>query len=176
MTDPNSSSSSSAANVNQSSSGGISTTHRQNPFQLVDDLTQLILDDSDISKHIIRGNQRFRVKLSATDVDRQLEKRIKLLSQFSLAVFQPKSEEEFENWVDVAAQVITKNQICVSLFQDAWSAVAPPSLARHISSIVVTTCHETLVNEVAVFTLQKSNICSSFRSCHASTSTPPNCF
>ena len=51
--------------------------------------------------------------------------------------------------MDNSAAIITKNQVGVSLFQDAWSSVAPPSLARHVGSIPVPKTHEELVNHVA---------------------------
>ena len=131
-----------------SGSGGISPLTSQNPKQLVDTPGQLFTTTG-FATTIAEGNKRFRIKLSERDIERQLERRIKLLSQFALPPFSPTSEENFENWVDDAAAIITKNQICVSLFQDAWSAVAPPSMARHISSIPIAESHELLVNKVA---------------------------
>ena len=132
-----------------SSSGALTRQYNNNPRLMVDDLKQLLVDEDDIAKTLTKDVQRFRIRLSEREVERQLERRLKLLSQFALAPFQPKSEEEFENWVDSAAIVITKNQVCVSIFQDAWSTVAPPSLARHIGSIPTPTSHELLVNTVA---------------------------
>ncbi len=132
-----------------SSTGGMTPTHNEIPRTMVDDLGRVATNDDDIATQLVTTTQRFRVKLSERDIVRQVERRVKFLAQFNLPAFQPKSEEEFENWVDEAAQVINKNQVCVSLFQDAWSAVSPPSLARHIGSIHVADTHEELVNQVA---------------------------
>jgi len=54
-----------------------------------------------------------------------------------------------ESWVDTAAVVVSRNQVCVALFQDAWAAVAPPAFARHIDAILLCGTHEELVDKVA---------------------------
>ena len=131
------------------STGYLSATHNCNPEQMVDALTQILPLDDNKSIEIAQFNQRFRVKLTENDIDRQLERRIKLLNQFDLPKFRPTSEQQFEDWIDASAVIITKNQICVSIFQDAWSSVAPPALARHIGSIPICKEHEQLVNQVA---------------------------
>ena len=133
----------------QSSTGKPINWHRRNPDQLVDNLTQFFPLDEGKSIEIARQNLRFRVNLTTSDIDYQLFKRIKILQQFTLTEFKPTTEQQFEDWVDTAAIVITKNQICVSLFQDAWSSAAPPSLARHIGSIPTCETHEQLVDKVA---------------------------
>ena len=102
-----------------SSSGTTSPSHVTISDKLVDNPAQFFFDKDTIASSIVLQNQRFRVKLNEDDVERQLERRVKILSQFDLPDFKPKSEEEFEQWVDNSAAIITKNQVGVSLFQDA---------------------------------------------------------
>lgn len=121
----------------------------QNATLLVDDRRQYSIGEKTIAQNIVGNNLRFRVKLTDAEREAQIDKRFKILPQLTLPAFSPHKEEEFENWVDTVAIQVTKLQICVSIFQDAWSAIAPPSLARHIGSIPLVADHEELVSKVA---------------------------
>ena len=50
---------------------------------------------------------RFQIKLSEDAEDKQLNIRDKILSRIKLEDFNPKTEEQFENWVDLAAGQIS---------------------------------------------------------------------
>ena len=128
---------------------GSSSPHPQNPAQVVDDQSTVRSMEDDTAKTVAATNLRFRVKCNEGDVERQLMKRMQILMRLQLPDFKPVSEAQLEDWADAAAVIVTKNQLCVSLFQDAWAAVAPPSLARHIGSIPVCEEHEQLVDQVA---------------------------
>jgi len=98
---------------------------------------------------VVEAASRFRVKLTVSDAESQMERRIKLLSQLNFPPFAPKTEAEFEDWVDIIARQVTKYQLCVALFQDAWEAVADTLHAKRIGSIPVPNTHEELVDIVA---------------------------
>lgn len=106
------------------------------------------------------AEQRFRIMLSAADVDRQLETRIKVLARFSLKPFHPYDEEAFEDWVDEAAAIVTRNQICLPIFQEAWANVARPGYALKIAAIPLQPTYEALATKVAqIYFIKSKYVC-----------------
>lgn len=97
----------------------------------------------------IQSAARFQVTLSEAEKDDQYLRRMKLLLQLNLQPCHPTTEEAFEEWVDEAACQITRFQLGVGIFQEAWSAVVPKAYVRAVASIPVPTKHEELVDKVA---------------------------
>jgi len=118
------------------------------PMSVVDNLGS-DRQGASIAVGIAEATSRFRVRLTPAECEDQQARRVKLLAQLSLLPFQPRTEQEFEDWVDLSAKQITKHQINAALFQDAWEAAATPTYARRIGSIPVLANHEELVNAVA---------------------------
>lgn len=97
----------------------------------------------------IKNAARFQVTLSEAERDDQYARRMKLLVQLNLKPCHPLTEEAFEEWVDEAACQITRFQIVVGIFQEAWSAVVPKAYVRAVASIPVPASYEALVDKVA---------------------------
>ena len=105
-------------------------------------------DGFDLVERVARDASRFNVILTERDADKQLEKREKYLMQLKLDTFSPTSEEAFEDWVDKAAQEVTRMRIGCQLFQEAWTAAARAGLAGRIRGIPWVESHEDLVDSV----------------------------
>ena len=93
---------------------------------------------------------RFGPKPSEDEAGRQQDIRDKLLTRLALPAFNAKTERDLEDWADVAARQVSRYHVCVTLFQEAWEAVSPPSVAAIIGKATQNTTHEELVDDVAV--------------------------
>ena len=93
---------------------------------------------------------RFPLQISEKAEDRQLNEREKVLNRIKLEPFSPKTEEQLEDWVDIAAGQISRQNVCLILFQEAWMAAATPAYARRVGNIVDAENHEDLVSKVAL--------------------------
>ena len=92
---------------------------------------------------------RFGPKPSEEEAGRQQDIRDKLLARLALPQFIAKTERDLEDWADVAARQVSRYHVCVALFQEAWEAVSPPSVAAIIGQATRNTTHEELVDDVA---------------------------
>eukprot|EP01071_Lankesteria_metandrocarpae_P014621 Lankesteria_metandrocarpae@DN8688_c0_g1_i1.p1 len=99
---------------------------------------------------------RFRVCLSTAEEDRQLREREKTLSKLHFKDFDPVSEKEFEDWVDLVAAQVSRYRLCVPLFQDLWTSVASGVFASRLSYISDANTHEDLVNKLAKSVFSRS--------------------
>ena len=49
---------------------------------------------------------------------------------------------EFEDWVDIAANTVSRNRLCLQLFHEAWMAAAPQIVSDELASIIDAESHE----------------------------------
>ena len=94
--------------------------------------------------------QRFPPAAKEADVDRQMEKRDKLLERLALPSFKPTDEKAFEDWTDQAARSVMKHRACGQLFQEAWESASTEDLAAIIGNHEATPDHEELIRQVAM--------------------------
>ena len=92
---------------------------------------------------------RFPPAAKEEEVDRQMERRDKLLERLVLPDFKPVDEKSFEDWVNKAARSVMKHRVCGQIFQEACEAVSNEDLAAMIGSYPATADHEELVRQVA---------------------------
>ena len=93
--------------------------------------------------------RRFPVEPLAEERTQQLQRSTKLLAQVVLDKFAPRNEKDIEDWVDVAATLWSKLNLCVDLFYIAWRSAAAPEFASRMDGLKVPgTCDE-LVDMVA---------------------------
>ena len=104
----------------------------------------------DVLKSLVTRSARFRVTLSLQDRDSQLERRHKLRQALDLPRFNPRTEEELEDWVDEAALQVTRVQLSCALFQEAWQQVSEGALGGAVASIPNADNYERLVDMVAL--------------------------
>lgn len=79
-----------------------------------------------------------------------MKRRSRLLPLLNLSLFNPETEQVFEEWVSLAAEQVSRHKISCNLFQEAWIAVASPgSWRRFISLAAATENYEDLVDSVA---------------------------
>lgn len=124
----------------------------QDPRTMVDDFGMSGAEFSSVSTEVlqvIESTVRFRVFVTEADVDAQYTRRFKLLEKVSFTQCNPSNEAQFEDWVDEAACQVSRFQLCVGLFQEAWATVVPAAYARKVASIPLKLMHEELVDEVA---------------------------
>lgn len=84
---------------------------------------------------MVASAARFRVTISEAETVAQYGRKVKLLSQLSSKTCTSANEEEMEDWVDEAACVVTRFQVCVGIYQEAWSLVVHKQWARKIAPI-----------------------------------------
>lgn len=92
---------------------------------------------------------RFPFILTEKQMEDQRDKKIKILTQTTFPAFAPKDEEQYEDWVDLIAPIVTRARLSVELMQEAWLSVATPSFAAKIRMIYPTETHEGLIDAVA---------------------------
>jgi hypothetical protein len=93
--------------------------------------------------------RRFFEDPTEAEREYQLNQRDKMLARLDLKPFQPRSERDFEEWVDVAARKVAKFRMCAVLFQEGWEAVSSQSVAAVVGQIPADSDHEQMVGEVA---------------------------
>ena len=97
----------------------------------------------------IQDTSRFIVKLSEEEILKQIENTGKYLARLHLEPFNPKSEKEFEDWLDMAdAQVISK-RVCPEVMLEAWAAAAPAHQRKLIRDCAKLSGLEETTNKIA---------------------------
>jgi hypothetical protein len=88
--------------------------------------------------------------IAQEEESKQLDDKARLIKRMDLAEFRPIDERSFEDWVDSEAPKVTRNQVGVQLFQEAWVLAAPKAIASQIGRICTPVTHEELVDKVAM--------------------------
>lgn len=125
------------------------TANERGPQQLVDDLGAVRGEQLKASIEVAMSLPRFPFTLTGKEEEYQQEKRLKILQQINLPKFDPRDEEDFENWVDDVAATVTRLRVSVAIFHEAWISVAAPYCAAKIRMIGPAASHEEIVNQVA---------------------------
>lgn len=96
-------------------------------------------------------SSRFLEEPSEAETNAQLEKRATLIQQVLLPVFEPKDEEEFEDWVDAAAAYLHKPRVCARIIKDCWVvATKNRALAARVQRCATKDSVEEFVDAVAL--------------------------
>ena len=93
-------------------------------------------------------NTPIRSDAGPKGVDRAVRKSREVLKLLALERFAPRTLEEFEDWVDKAAQKVTQHRVCCALFQEAWAGVAAPVYARIVRMAQSEGDYESVVNSI----------------------------
>eukprot|EP01071_Lankesteria_metandrocarpae_P011360 Lankesteria_metandrocarpae@DN5437_c1_g1_i1.p1 len=102
--------------------------------------------------------RRFKVDLQLSEAAKQLEDADKYLKRLKFNSFDPSTEELFEDWIDTAAAMVSRNRVCCQVFQEAWLAVSTQVMAAELQSIVDATSHEDLVHKFARILFPQSDL------------------
>ena len=99
-------------------------------------------------EQLANESKRFPKPLSEAAEQKQLEEREKLLRKLEFPDFHPKSEEDFEEWVDTVSRLVSRYRVCLPLFQDAWESFCPEEFKDVVGRVSDVETHEELVAEV----------------------------
>lgn len=127
----------------------------ENPTQLADDLGKA--PDSQVEYKctiseitlLATNLQRFLKEPTEQERAKQLAHASSIFAQIELPPFAPANEAEFEDWVDLAAQKLRRQAVCVELFRDAWlTACDYPHIRQDVVEVTITQSCETFVDAV----------------------------
>ena len=105
---------------------------------------------SQLLESYVKTCHRFPLLVGGKETEAQLDKSSKILARINLTPFAAEDEEAMEDWLDLTGRKIRQEQLCVLMFQRAWSAAADEAVAAMISAIATPSNHEELVDRVAL--------------------------
>ena len=100
-------------------------------------------------KWLAGESPRFPRQPSEDEQNLQLESRERVLAKIKLNSFNPKNEEDLEDWVDEAAIQVRRYRLCPTLFNEAWASVAENTARKVIESYSQGGGYEDVVRYVA---------------------------